>query len=318
MVKIWKILKAHLRADFDVRLYATIAVFLIVAITINYSINLENGIIDKFTGKSIRILWYFLLYAFVYLTSSWIVFSFKGTRHYFRSPLYWTLVFVGLIVLSTNVGFPFLAKLATTLTTDKPYLFRWMYGVVNNAGNLFITTIPLLLFAWWFDRRTKDTRENFGVHRRDVDLVPYWQLLAVVLPLVIAASFETGFKNYYPTYRRYQIDFASHEGSWPGYVYALIFEFFYGMDFFNVEFMFRGLFVVGISRVIGPQAILPMVSMYCVLHFGKPIGECISSAFGGYILGVVALHTRNVWGGVMVHMGLAWMMELVAYVSVSR
>lgn len=315
MRKIWKILTSHLRSDFDARLYGTVFVFLAIAISINYTINLENGIIDKYTGKPIRILLYFSLYAFVYLSACWIVFSFKGTRHFFRSRNFWILTIAGLAILSTNVGFPFLATISNALTADQPYLFRWMYGVVNNSSNLFITTIPLLALAWWFDRQPGGKRENFGVQRDQVDLSPYWQLLAVVLPLVIMASFESGFRNYYPTYRRYQVDFQAHEGSWPNVVYALIFEFFYGMDFFNVEFMFRGLFIVGISQIIGPQAVLPMVSMYCVLHFGKPIGECISSAFGGYILGVVALHTRNVWGGVMVHMGLAWMMELVAFLG---
>ena len=49
------------------------------------------------------------------------------------------------------------------------------------------------------------------------------------------------------------------------------------------------------------------------LHFGKPLGECISSVFGGYILGVIALYSRNIWGGVVLHMGVAALMELAAF-----
>jgi hypothetical protein len=34
---------------------------------------------------------------------------------------------------------------------------------------------------------------------------------------------------------------------------------------------------------------------------------------GGYILGVVAYETKSIWGGVIVHLGIAWMMEVVAF-----
>jgi hypothetical protein len=57
-----------------------------------------------------------------------------------------------------------------------------------------------------------------------------------------------------------------------------------------------------------------MAVVYCVLHFGKPAGEAMSSIFGGYILGVVAYETKSVWGGIIVHMGIAWTMEIVAFV----
>jgi membrane protease YdiL (CAAX protease family) len=56
-----------------------------------------------------------------------------------------------------------------------------------------------------------------------------------------------------------------------------------------------------------------MAATYAVLHFGKPMGETISSFFGGYILGVLALYTRNIWGGVFIHVLLAFGMEVFAY-----
>jgi hypothetical protein len=103
--------------------------------------------------------------------------------------------------------------------------------------------------------------------------------------------------------------------NWPALIPPFIYEVLYGMDFFNVEFLYRGFFVIGMAKVLGKEAILPMVCSYCFLHFGKPLGESISSIFGGYMLGVVAFYTRNIWGGVMVHIGLAWMMELAAFLQ---
>ena len=41
--------------------------------------------------------------------------------------------------------------------------------------------------------------------------------------------------------------------------------------------------------------------------------KAISSIFGGYILGVIAYYQRHITGGVIVHMGVAGIMELLAY-----
>jgi len=95
----------------------------------------------------------------------------------------------------------------------------------------------------------------------------------------------------------------------------MIFELLYGADFLNVELLFRGFFVVGMAQILGKHAVMPMVIIYCFLHFGKPAGEAISSIFGGYILGIIALNTRSVWGGIIIHVGVAWMMEAAAYVT---
>jgi hypothetical protein len=53
-----------------------------------------------------------------------------------------------------------------------------------------------------------------------------------------------------------------------------------------------------------------MAVFYCAIHFGKPMAECISSFFGGIILGVITYNTRTIWGGVIVHLGIAWLMEI--------
>jgi membrane protease YdiL (CAAX protease family) len=58
-----------------------------------------------------------------------------------------------------------------------------------------------------------------------------------------------------------------------------------------------------------------MVGLYVALHFGKPAGETIGSFFGGYILGVLAYKSKNIWGGIIAHMGIAWLMELFAYLQ---
>ena len=311
MKKIWKLLKQHLAADFNWKLYTAVGIFMAVFIFVNYRINLENGIIDRHTGKPIRILFYFLLHFFTYFSVSAIVFYYNRTFHHFRSRRYWIVTLVTLFFLSIDLGFPYLSAIVTWLTEGTYVMYKWTFGFVHNLIGFFTQAIPLMIFAWFFEKQ----RENFGVNNKNIDLQPYWQILMIVAPLVIVASFEAGFSNYYPMYRRYEITAANNPTDIPAWLFALCYETVYGMDFFNVEFLFRGALVIGVSQVIGKEAILPMVSVYCVLHFGKPLGECISSVFGGYILGVVAFYTRNIWGGVIVHVGLAWMMEIVAFIQ---
>jgi hypothetical protein len=97
--------------------------------------------------------------------------------------------------------------------------------------------------------------------------------------------------------------------------YNIAFEAGYGSDFFTIEFFFRGFVVIAFARYAGKHAILPMAAFYCSIHFGKPLFECITSYFGGIALGVVVYNTRSIWGGLIVHLGIAWLMELAGYIG---
>jgi len=307
MHKIWDLLKRHLKEDFSIRLYLTTALFLALFIAINYSINLENGIIDRQAGKPIRILLYFALYATAYYGACLITFACNNKLSTVLSARFLIWSFIGLMVLSVNVGFPYNTQLVGWFSDD-PRLFSWGYKVMSNSRNFFISALPLFVLAFVSGQR----KECFGVNRIHIDLSPYFQLLLILIPIIGIASFEPGFRNYYPTYK---VNHVAEAMNWPDFMPALIYEIAYGLDFFNVEFIFRGFMVVGMSRILGKEAILPMVCTYCCLHFGKPIGECVSSIFGGYVLGVIAFYTRNIWGGVIVHIGIAWMMELAAFLQ---
>ena len=129
---------------------------------------------------------------------------------------------------------------------------------------------------------------------------------------MIAASFLENFSSYYPFYK--QNPAAEYWGiaSW---IPALGYELMYGLNFISVEFLFRGFFVIGMLKMLGRHAVVPMVVAYCFIHFGKPVGECISSIFGGYMLGIIAYYSRNIMGGIIIHIGLAWLMELVSMLN---
>jgi hypothetical protein len=146
-----------------------------------------------------------------------------------------------------------------------------------------------------------------GLTRKNFNPLPYFGLLALMIPLIALASTQHDFLLVYPKMKNLvYLDRFAHP-AWP---WKLLYEFSYGLDFLGIELFFRGLLVVALLDYVGEDAILPMAAFYCTIHFGKPLGECISSFFGGLILGVLAARTRTILGGLIVHLGLAWLMEL--------
>jgi membrane protease YdiL (CAAX protease family) len=42
------------------------------------------------------------------------------------------------------------------------------------------------------------------------------------------------------------------------------------------------------------------------------MAETFGAIGAGLILGTLAMRTRSIWGGVMIHVGVAWTMDLLA------
>lgn len=152
---------------------------------------------------------------------------------------------------------------------------------------------------------------DLGLTSLNFDWKPYLLLLCCMVPLVAFAASQPSFLQTYPKLRalRFLAPFGPSPAQQLGYELA------YGSDFFTIELFFRGFLVVFLCRWVGPAAVLPMAVFYCSIHFGKPMLECISSYFGGIILGVIACYTQSILGGILVHLGLAWMMEAAAFIS---
>lgn len=158
----------------------------------------------------------------------------------------------------------------------------------------------------------ENLRDSIGLTAKGFDARPYFWLLLLLTPAVALASTQPDFLRVYPKIKNIAFinGYASPVWSWKaGY------ELSYGLDFLSIELFFRGLLVIGLVRYAGEQAILPMAAFYCTIHFGKPLGECITSFFGGLALGVLAYRTRSILGGLIVHLGLAWMMELGGWIG---
>jgi hypothetical protein len=130
----------------------------------------------------------------------------------------------------------------------------------------------------------------------------YAVLFLCIAPAVIAASTTESFRQTYPFYRmanRSRFDLWSWE--------AL-----YAAQFLALECFFRGFILAGLRRALGANAIFVMIVPYCMIHFGKPLPETLGAIGAGIILGTLAMRTRSIWGGVLIHVGVAISMDVLA------
>ena len=316
-------IRAYLRADFKPVLYGLTLLWVALLITINYTLHLENGLIDAQPLSPWRPVWYLGLYATAYYGAFWLWSRFHHRPDIWRNPRFWLHTLVALVVFSYYAGFDLYIGWAQRFTDFRLYLYA--YRVFSNLHSVFTIVLPLGLYYLVVD---KNRSGFYGLKPRRKDLMVYLMLLGLMVPLILFASFQTDFLAAYPTYR----NMTPHEAlNVPEWVTALGYELAYGWDFVPTELIFRGFLVIGLSYVLQtdsphganidvevpglarPGPVLPMIVWYATIHFGRPLGETISSLFGGYILGVLALSTRSIWGGLFIHIGIAWLMEAAAF-----
>lgn len=127
-------------------------------------------------------------------------------------------------------------------------------------------------------------------------------LFGFILPNIVYISHTESFAKTYPFYHYAD----THLGYW------MIFEFAYALQFLACEFFFRGFLLFFLSKRIGDLAIFVCMLPYCMIHFGKPLPECLGAIVAGIVLGYLALRTRSIYGGFFLHIAVALSMDIMA------
>jgi membrane protease YdiL (CAAX protease family) len=130
----------------------------------------------------------------------------------------------------------------------------------------------------------------------------YVVMFLCVLPAILYASTTPAFRHTYPFYRlanRSTFDLWAWEGL-------------YAAQFISLEFFFRGFILNALRRRVGSNAIFVMIVPYCMIHYGKPLPETLGAIGAGLILGTLAMRTKSIWGGVLIHIGVAMTMDVLA------
>ncbi|MDV6344685.1 CPBP family intramembrane glutamic endopeptidase [Nitrosomonas sp. Is37] len=174
-------------------------------------------------------------------------------------------------------------------------LMFWASSIV-----LFYFILPLLVIVLVIKEKPGDyglaPNYSFSNYR------PYLIMIISMIPLIAYFSGTDGFLASYPFYK-----VGKNEGLYPNFV---IWEIFYFLQFIALEFLFRGFLLHGTKRRFGVYSIFVMTIPYCMIHFGKPLPETIGAIVAGIVLGAMSLKSKSIWPGVMLHYGIAIMMDL--------
>ncbi len=179
---------------------------------------------------------------------------------------------------------------------DEYYGYCW-WSFSRVAGYVFIP------FTAWKFLFPKDSLLDMGLRTRGLwkHAWMYGVLLLIVVPPVFVAATMGDFGSYYPFYK-------NSSRSWWDF---LAWEGIYFAQFFALEMFFRG-FIVGALRRMGFAAVFVMAVPYCMIHYGKPYMEAQGAIIAGVVLGSLAMWTRSIYGGVVVHVIVAFLMDILA------
>ena len=274
--------------------------FSLLALWLNESRGGEHTWIDGDPSALMRLLKYLGLYGAAFGGGYLLQMVFYPKEKGLRSAGLWMGVVVAVTLFAVRAWVqPF--PLISGRVSAGYHTVVWKY-LYNGAG-LILLALPTLLF-WWI---SGDARRMppYGFSTRNASLRPYFVLLALMLIPLFWASQQPDFREMYPRAAHLALPAVGPYNGWLTALYETI----YSLDYVVTEFFFRGFLILYFARFAGEKVILPMCLFYVVIHFDKPIAEAVSSFFGGMILGVLSLRTGSIYGGIIVHLGIALLME---------
>jgi membrane protease YdiL (CAAX protease family) len=180
-----------------------------------------------------------------------------------------------------------------------------LYGLVwwVFVSMTFYFAIPALIVKFVQKRKLRDIGFALNIEQG------FWKLLAfciaVMLPIVYLMSITGSFSMKYPFLKVYNGDpyFSTT---------LLIWELVYFVQFFGLEFFFRGFLVHSLKPSLGAYSILAMTVPYTMIHFQKPMPETFAAVFAGVFLGWVSYKNGSIWLGLILHCTVAFSMDVLA------
>jgi len=180
-------------------------------------------------------------------------------------------------------------------------------------------------FVWWglsclvllvvmpmiVGRLVGATPRELGVRLKGTgrDAWTYLILFLIFLPVVWLVSHRPAFIQTYPFYKPWQ----HAGGTWDGKLGLdfLVFEIVYCLQFFAIEFFFRGFIVLGLKPKIGMASVLVMLAPYCMIHYYKPLPEALGAIGAGLVLGLLSWRTGTIVYGWFLHYAVALSMDML-------
>jgi membrane protease YdiL (CAAX protease family) len=206
---------------------------------------------------------------------------------------------IGLLQGTSSVNFAAAFENLVTINRNAQ-LYRLLYWV--SVMIVFYFIIPVIVIKFVFKQKLSDY--GLRINGAFKDYKVYVLMLCFMIPLVLFFSRTESFQQRYPFY-----DVQKGESLYPNFI---IWEIFYFMQFFALEFFFRGFMLHGTKHRFGFYSVFVMTIPYCMIHFGKPLPETIAAIIAGIVLGTLSLKSKSIWLGVAIHYSVAITMDLCA------
>ncbi len=303
MGQVFRYIKAYYEKEFNLFYLLLIITMLAIVIYLNYWHGLENKYVASGKTWMTGFVGYYLLYFIPFALAFFLQLLFYKDCNYYKNGWFWAILFLAPAFFSFRVNFDFHQSWVVN---------KWPGGnsiYYLRSINWVVRVIVLLLpvFLIWLIK-DKNNQPFYGTKPLD-SLQPYLLMLLIMIPLLLLAGTQKDFLAVYPKAKILSI---LPVRRWQYAVYELC----YGFDFISIEFFFRGFLILALVQICGMHCIIPAACFYCTIHLGKPMGEAISSFFGGTLLAIISYHTGSIWGGLIVHLGIAWLMEVVGFIMV--
>lgn len=299
MNQVFKYIRSFYEKEFNGYYFLLVLLMLAALIYLNYWHFLEQRYASAANAPAGNFLGYYLLYFIPFALAFFLQPLFLKDCQYFTKPWFWVILLLAPALFSFRVNFTAQEDIARNIWSGD--LLQYWLRCINWVIRVFVLLIPVV-FIWFI--KDKNSQPFYGTKALD-NIRPYLLMLLIMIPLIALASTQKDFLQMYPKAKFLSGLQMGHQ-KWRYIIYELC----YGFDFVSIEFFFRGFLILSLLKICGMHCIIPVACFYCTIHLGKPMGEAISSFWGGLLLGIISYNTGSVWGGLIVHLGIAWFMEV--------
>lgn len=176
-------------------------------------------------------------------------------------------------------------------------LFEHFYGIFVLA--FFLLIIPMLTVKFVFREPLNQYGWQIGDTFKHKKLYIV-SMLVLMISMYILSINSQSFADFYPFYHQ-----ASR--SWFDFV---VWEMLYVTLLVSTEFFFRGFLLFGLRLPLGGLSIAVMLMPYMAVHLPKLWPEALSSIVFGIFLGLVALRSGSILGGIGLHISVAFTLDI--------
>ena len=204
-----------------------------------------------------------------------------------------------LIAITSRTPLDWIGREAQQPASTNIYSLCWWVFV----SVLFYFVIPAIVVKLVQKRDLRDIGLAFRIEPGFLKLLLI--SIAIMLPLVYLMSLTTGFSAKYPFLQVY-------DGSPYLSSTLLLWEAIYFLQFFGLEFFFRGFLVHSMKASLGAYSILVMTVPYTMIHFQTPFAEAIAAILAGVFLGWISYRNGTIWLGLILHCTVAFSMDILS------